>query len=490
MKNVKVLLLFVFLMFIGINNCFAVTNANNVRKYEYSSQNNKINIVCYVQYGITESNCTLEYDNSIFKSSISSFKLSNMDFASSDNLFLRVRKGSDNKYNILEILTKKDVNSCTENGKNVCYNYKTIEQDLEANVNAYCRYNSNKVSVNCSINDEKQSVSCNVEGNLPFTSANDIVADYNSFKNGCPSKDNIYLKVEDSDYPLKITNVYTGNPANLCRDNGGVDKCFSISTINEDINVCEYNSKTGYVNIICTYNKHKGDKVVCSDSYKAPFIKNSDTNYVFNANSFIKQCPNDLYIKAIPNQNNIKIYGGYIGTSADQCRIHGGENICYSISSIEDVFKNQITSYENQVQENDSSSDPDGDIAGTNFDADHFCKGPVQGVFTTLGWIFFALKIIVPLLLIIMGSIDFGKAVLSSKDDEIKKSATTLAMRAAIGVLIFFVPTILNLVVNVIDSSKDNDASNVYRGTFWDCTRCMLDPNDSCTTLNSKTNNK
>lgn len=490
MKNVKVLVLFVFLMIIGINNCFGVSNSN-IRTYEYASENNKIKIVCYVQYGISESNCTLTYDDSTFKSSISSFQLNDMNFASADNLFLKVKKDSDNKFKILEILTKRDVDSCTENGKNICYNYKTIEQDLEYNINAYCRYSNNKVNVNCAINDKEKSVSCNVDGTYPFTSAENIKLDYNLFKNGCPSDSNVYLKVDDNSYPLKITNISIGNPANICRDNGGTDKCFSISTLSEDINACEYKSSTGMVNIICTYNKHKGEKVQCSELYKSPFIKGSTSNDNYlELSSFINKCPNDLYIKATSSGNSIKVNGLYTGTPADQCRVNGGEIICYSINSIENTFKSEITSYENQVQENDSSSDPDGDIIGTNFDADHFCKGPVQGVFTTLGWIFFALKIIVPLLLIIMGSVDFGKAVLSSKDDEIKKSAKTLAMRAVIGILIFFVPTILNLVINVIDSSKDNDASNVYKGTFWDCTRCMLDPNASCTTLNSKTNNK
>ena len=82
-----------------------------------------------------------------------------------------------------------------------------------------------------------------------------------------------------------------------------------------------------------------------------------------------------------------------------------------------------------------------------DFDPEIFCKGPVQGVFTTLGWVFFVLKIVIPLMLIIFGSIDVGKAVITSKDDEIKKSIKTLAARVIAGIIVFFIPTILNLVV-------------------------------------------
>lgn len=113
-----------------------------------------------------------------------------------------------------------------------------------------------------------------------------------------------------------------------------------------------------------------------------------------------------------------------------------------------------------------------------DFDAEHFCKGPVQGVFTTLGWVFFIIKIAIPILLIIFGSIDVGKAVIASKDDEIKKSVKTLAVRTVAGIIIFFVPTVLNFAVKLIDNS------DVYNGTFWDCTKCMLNPtNNVCSGL-------
>jgi len=113
--------------------------------------------------------------------------------------------------------------------------------------------------------------------------------------------------------------------------------------------------------------------------------------------------------------------------------------------------------------------------AASELDLNNFCQGPVLGVFTTLGWVFFILKILIPILLIIFGSMDFAKAVLAGKDDAIKKSAKTLALRAVAGIIIFFIPTILNAVVGIFDDT------NVFNGTFGDCTSCMLKPgNSSC----------
>lgn len=117
----------------------------------------------------------------------------------------------------------------------------------------------------------------------------------------------------------------------------------------------------------------------------------------------------------------------------------------------------------------------------STLDLENFCRGPVQGVFTTLGWVIFIVKIVIPILLIVFGTIDVTKAVISSKDDELKKSIKTLVIRSIAGIVIFFVPTILNLVVKLIDNN------DVYRGTFWDCTKCMLDPNGHvCSSLGGK----
>mgnify|MGYP005771710705 CR=1 FL=1 len=116
-----------------------------------------------------------------------------------------------------------------------------------------------------------------------------------------------------------------------------------------------------------------------------------------------------------------------------------------------------------------------GGATGDIYDTSNFCSGAVLNVFNVIGWIIVIVKILVPILLIIFGSIDFAKAVIASKDDEIKKSAKTLVMRVIAGIIIFFIPSLLNFVVELIGGS---DIYNENSGTFARCTHCMLDPND------------
>lgn len=72
-----------------------------------------------------------------------------------------------------------------------------------------------------------------------------------------------------------------------------------------------------------------------------------------------------------------------------------------------------------------------------------------------------AIKVIVPILLIIFGMLDLGKAVVASKEDEIKKGQSTFIKRAVTAVIVFFVIQIVQLVISFV-SSRDNDVMNCF----------------------------
>jgi len=47
--------------------------------------------------------------------------------------------------------------------------------------------------------------------------------------------------------------------------------------------------------------------------------------------------------------------------------------------------------------------------------------------------------------------VDFGKAVMASKEDEMKKAQTTFIKRVLISVVIFLVPTIVDIIMYLAD---------------------------------------
>lgn len=91
-------------------------------------------------------------------------------------------------------------------------------------------------------------------------------------------------------------------------------------------------------------------------------------------------------------------------------------------------------------------------------------------VFQVIGYILFILKILVPIIIIVLGVIEFGKAALSGDEKANTTSFKTLMMRIITGVTIFFIPTILDFALSLVQGTKD--AASKYDV----CTTCMLDP--------------
>lgn len=99
----------------------------------------------------------------------------------------------------------------------------------------------------------------------------------------------------------------------------------------------------------------------------------------------------------------------------------------------------------------------------------HVCTD-LYTVWTILGWVLTVFKIVIPIIIIIFGVIDLGKAVVASKDDEIKKSVKSLAMRAVAGIVIFFIPTLVGLVFNIVGGFSD------LKQEYHVCSYCINHP--------------
>ena len=72
--------------------------------------------------------------------------------------------------------------------------------------------------------------------------------------------------------------------------------------------------------------------------------------------------------------------------------------------------------------------------------------------------IFPIIQIGIPIILIIMGSIDLGKAVLSSDDKEIKGATGRLIKRAIAAVAVFFVTTIVTILMDMLANTGAVDS--------------------------------
>ena len=113
------------------------------------------------------------------------------------------------------------------------------------------------------------------------------------------------------------------------------------------------------------------------------------------------------------------------------------------------------------------------------------CKGIGPVVALIRNGVFPIIQIGIPILLILMGTIDLGKAVMSNDDKEIKGATSKLIKRAIMAVAVFFVTTIVTLVMNWLSATViGQDANEISPGNAW--ANCWKDPLGSGSTADEE----
>lgn len=109
-----------------------------------------------------------------------------------------------------------------------------------------------------------------------------------------------------------------------------------------------------------------------------------------------------------------------------------------------------------------------------NFLADICGEGSkLQPIWNLVGIIVNIIMIGVPILLIIFGMIDLGKAVIASKEDEVKKATKLLGKRFLYAVGVFAVVWIVTFIFDTLANvMKDTEYEN---DTTWQiCWKCNI----------------
>ena len=75
------------------------------------------------------------------------------------------------------------------------------------------------------------------------------------------------------------------------------------------------------------------------------------------------------------------------------------------------------------------------------------------------------IQIAIPIVLIILGSIDLLKGVMAQKEDEIKKGQKIFVKRLVVAAIIFFVVVIVRLLISLVSDDSNN---------ILDCVDCFI----------------
>lgn len=96
----------------------------------------------------------------------------------------------------------------------------------------------------------------------------------------------------------------------------------------------------------------------------------------------------------------------------------------------------------------------------------------IKRVFRLFGYLLLVAKILIPLIIIIMGTFDIFKAVYGQDDKALGKQLRILVWRIVGGLTIFFLPTIVGAFFKISSDLKDVTEKEDYKI----CANCLLDP--------------
>lgn len=148
-------------------------------------------------------------------------------------------------------------------------------------------------------------------------------------------------------------------------------------------------------------------------------------------------CSNKTVTLVRPHESNVPIIFGQ-SRNSDYNNMYSGE-----------VFSKSLLEESGKCLANLPTDDPKDDF-DWDLDVEATCEGVLgKDLIDFINKIFRWICIIAPILVIVLGSVDFAGAILQDDKDAIKKASTKFIKRLIIAIAIFFIPIFLNFLFDI-----------------------------------------
>ena len=110
------------------------------------------------------------------------------------------------------------------------------------------------------------------------------------------------------------------------------------------------------------------------------------------------------------------------------------------------------------------------------------CEGILvpNALFNVVSTIITGIKIVVPILLIIWGMLDFAKSVVAKKEEDIKKYQKAFVSRLISALVVFLIIFIVQLAVNLVSGVEDSTNSDgTTVSDIWSCSKKFINGVDT-----------
>lgn len=300
----------------------------------------------------------------------------------------------------------------------------------------------------------KQKPKVSLKYDTPYIKCRDEGACFNDYYfDTCPSALNVMISGR-SDlfmYPLSPSftlpssysdRMYTGT-LNAEESNLGGDGCeFSDSEIETSIN--NIKSKQEELSALLT----DLENTITNNDLTNEILEEQNKK-IESVDREIK----DIYANAQSNYSSCQKWIDYMG-SGEYDRIKGElhnttSNLNSSIQELDNIStknKNDFGTIVNAMNKEYNSGITEGDLSG--------CGVLSQNMISIIQDATKLIQIGVPILLIVLGTVDFAKAVMVNDQDSVKKAGASFAKRCVAGIIVFFLPLLITLIFQM-DGIRD-----------------------------------
>ena len=222
-------------------------------------------------------------------------------------------------------------------------------------------------------------------------------------------------------------------------------------------------------------------------------INETDSENILNFDEVYYDKSDYIFVEDLQKNDKCPAYALYAKSADNKLLVSDEKNVDILYKTLKDdsseAYKLACTGSENKPYSNSNSNSksnnsnivyPGVDDPTTLDDANtksyscgkKFLTGIPSSVPTFGKFIYSFIQFIVPLILIILGSIDLIKSITGGKEDEIKKGQQIFIKRLISGAIVFFALAIVKLLVGVVfpNSSRVIDCVNCIIGGHTKCT--------------------
>ncbi len=178
-----------------------------------------------------------------------------------------------------------------------------------------------------------------------------------------------------------------------------------------------------------------------------------------------------------PAVSNYSIYNDIPTSGSCLDNVYLCHNILYKTPHADNNNCVRLEIYLKDLTPGGSTMTSDKTYNEPSIDYDNLCNAStsVKNAVRIVGYIIQVCRWLAPLIIIILGMIDFAKATISSDEKAINSAVKSLITRIILGVVIFIIPALVTALIDAL-GNVTNGIEDQGNNTFGACTRCLFDP--------------